>query len=254
MKRIIILSLFFTLTCLPSFAQSILNPQVGSQDNPSCKITKIETDKSYTVVSFEETAESDSSWVELNKEIFIQTDVDNVHYSYIKSENIAVVPKKKNFLAKAGDKIVFKIYFQKIPLIAKTIDIIERAGNNYAGNTYFNFYNVSLTDTEPGNKITDVKITGPGGGSPFLSQGNDIGGDKSLFASMGGMGAMYKTMIKSMMDAQISYFKEPGKLAELAKMNKDYFDALRKEGFTEDQALKIAAASGLGPKAGLGEK
>ncbi len=255
MKKALILSAFFSIICIASFAQSILNPQVGTKDDPFCKITKIETDKLYTAVSFEATADGDSSWIQLNKEIYIQTNVDNTHYNYVKSENIAIVPQPKHLFKKAGDKFEFKVYFQKIPPTSKTIDVIERAGNNYDGSYYFNFYNVSLTESELPAKITDVEITGPGGGSPFLSPGNGAGGmNGDPFSSMGGIGGMYKSMMKSMMDAQIAYYKEPGKMAEIAKLNKQYFDALVKEGFTADQALKLAAASGLGPKASLSDK
>ena len=254
MKKTLILSALFSFTCLASFAQSILNPQVGTQEDPSCKITKVETDKLYTAVTFEATADGDSSWVQLNKEMYIQTDVDNTHYNYVKSENIPVVPQKKHLFKKAGDKLEFKVYFQKIPPASKTIDVIERAGNSYSGNSYFNFYNVSLTESEIAAKTVDGQIIGPGAFG-FSAPGNGMpgpGGDP--FSGMGGIGGMYKSMMKSMMDAQISYYKEPGKMAEIAKLNKQYFDALVKEGFTEDQALKLAAASGLGPKASLSDK
>jgi hypothetical protein len=59
------------------------------------------------------------------------------------------------------------------------------------------------------------------------------------------MGPMYASMAKSVLDAQLAYFKQPGKLAEIAKLNKEYFDALVKEGFTYDQALKIITSSSL---------
>ncbi|TFF37308.1 hypothetical protein [Mucilaginibacter psychrotolerans] len=253
MKKALILSVVFSISCLVSFAQSILNPQVGTQDDGACKITKIETDKLYTAVTFEAVAGSDSAWVQLNKEIYIQTDVGNAHYNYVKSENIPMVPQPKHLFKKAGDKLEFKVYFQKIPPASKTIDVIERAGNGYDGSAYFNFYNVSLTESEITPKTIDGKIIGPGGGFGMpLPDGGGTGSDP--FGGMGGIGGMYKNMMKGIMDAQISYYKEPGKMAELAKLNKQYFDALVKEGFTEDQALKLVAASGLGPKSGMGDK
>ena len=63
--------------------------------------------------------------------------------------------------------------------------------------------------------------------------------------AMSSVGPMYANMVKSMMNAQFDYFKQPGKIAELANMNKQYFDALIKEGFTNDQALKIVTSNGL---------
>src|ERR1700752_319238 len=126
MKKIIALSALLLMICLQSFAQNISNPQVESKDDMSSVITKIETDKQFTIVSFENTAYGDNSWIQLNKEIYIQTNENNEHYNYVKSENIAIVPAKHIF-AKAGDKITFKVYFKKIPATAKSIDIIERA-------------------------------------------------------------------------------------------------------------------------------
>jgi hypothetical protein len=258
MKKHLSLSAALILFCLTSFAQNIANPKIGSQDDPNAKIVLIKTDNLYSMVQIQVTASSDSAWAVLNKEIYLQTDVDNKHYEYVKSEGIAVAPAKRHTFTQEGQTVMFKVYFKKIPANAKVIDVIERAGQRTDGITFFNFYNVSLKEqTTDGDVITDVRITAPGGGSPFLSQGSDTSeGGNNLFGGMGGdagIGNMYKTMIKSMMDAQISYYKEPGKMAELAALNKQYFDALVKQGFTEDQALKLAAAAGLGPKAGFGD-
>lgn len=63
--------------------------------------------------------------------------------------------------------------------------------------------------------------------------------------AMNSMGPMYASMAKSVLDAQLAYFKQPGKIAEIAKLNKDYFDALVKVGFNYEQALKIITANGL---------
>ena len=75
-----------------------------------------------------------------------------------------------------------------------------------------------------------------------------FGGENGMMSAMNSMGPMISNMAKSMMDAQLEYYKQPGKLVEIAKLQKQYFDALVKEGFTEDQALKIITSDSLLPK------
>lgn len=251
MKKTLILPLLLLATCLSSFAQTIVNPLVEGQDDWSSTITKIETDKQFTTVSFEYTANSDNSWAQLNKEIFIQTDQGNAHYDYVKSENIAIVPAKHTF-AKAGEKLTFKVYFKKIPATAKSIDIIERAGRRHDGITFFNFYNVSLTQSLPAGtnkvKVTDVVLMPP----PPILNGNNATMSNEMDNMANAMAPMYANMAKSVLNAQVDYYKQPGKIEELAKVNKQYFDALRKEGFTEDQALRIITTGGILSGATLG--
>lgn len=248
MRKFLILSAFLLMANLPGFAQNIENPQLGGSDDWNSRITKIETDKQFTTVSFEYTANGDNTWAQLNKEIFIQTDVNNEHYNYVKSENIAMVPAKHTF-SKKGDKLVFKVYFKKIPANAKSIDIIERPGIRNDGITYFNFYNVSLTQSfPPGTKIkvTDVVLTPP---PPIqrdtATTGLFYGNSNEMQNAMSSMGPMYASMAKSLLDAQLAYFKQPGKIAEIAKLHKDYYDALIKVGFNDDQALKIITTNSL---------
>lgn len=251
MKKILTLSAMLMMACLTSFAQVIVNPRVESSDDYNTIITKVESDAKFTVINFEYTANSDNSWVQLNKEIYIQTDQGNTHYNYVKSENIAMVPAKHT-LAKAGEKLLFKVFFQKIPQAAKSIDIIERAGRRSDGINFFNFYNVDITHSYPGEqhvKITDVVLLPPP--PPVNMMGQPSTGANEMANAMNAMGPMYSTLAKSMLDAQLDYYKQPGKLTELAKLTKEYFDALTKEGFTYDQALKIITSNSLIPKSGL---
>jgi hypothetical protein len=250
MKKILTLSAMLMMACLTSLAQVIVNPRVESSDDYNTIITKVESDAKFTVINFEYTANSDNSWVQLNKEIYIQTDQGNAHYNYVKSENIAMVPAKHT-LAKAGERLLFKVYFQKIPPTAKSIDIIERAGRRSDGITFFNFYNVDLRHSYPGEqhiKITDVVLVPP---PPANMMSQPSIGTDGMANAMNAMGPMYTTLAKSMLDAQLDYYKQPGKLTELAKLTKEYFDALAKEGFTYDQALKIITSNSLISKSGL---
>jgi hypothetical protein len=243
MKKTLLLTATLITICLSSFAQNVVNPHVEISESMGSLITKIETDKQYTIVSFEQYAYNDSSWVVLNKEIYIQTDIDNKHYEFVKAEGIAVAPETRHTFAKAGDKLSFKVYFKKIPANAKLIDIIEHAGRRSDGITFFNFYNIDLTQSNPGEqhvKVTEVVLAPP----PVNEQFNATGSN-DITNMMGAMGPMYASLITSMLNAQLSFYKQPGKLTEVAKLHKQYFDALVKAGFNYEQAIRILTSAPL---------
>ncbi len=251
MKKTLLLVCLMFIAGVTAFAQTISYPAVARVENASSSIIKIETTDKYTVVTFEYTAPSDDAWADIRKEIFIKTDLSDKHYNFIKAENITISPEKTYF-AHADDKLAFKVYFQKIPKNAKSIDVIENADDSNNTSSYFNYYNVSLTKSQ-GRVVTKMTIVPPpvNTGSVAITKslgGNDFG---NIFNSMG---PMFSNMVKSMMDAQLEYYKQPGKIAEIAKLNKQYFDALVSEGFTTDQALKIITSESLLPKASMGGK
>jgi hypothetical protein len=245
MKNTLILIFLFFGISLSSFSQTIDHPSVEQVDDRAISISKIETTDKFTVVTFAYTARSDSSWAEVNKEIFIQTNIDNTHYNFVKAENITIAPVRR-FLTKAGSEITFKIYFDKIPAETKSIDIIERAGLMQGPESYFNFYNVSLSKSQR-VKITDVVLTPPPPSDANFNFGNNMG---NVFNSMA---PMVTSMTTAMMDAQLAYYKQPGKVDDIAKLNKKYFNALLKAGFNADQALKIIVADSLLPKPSMGK-
>lgn len=251
------LSALLLMICLKSFAQTIVNPQVNYPENPNSTVSKVETDGLFTIVSFEYVAPGDKSWADVNKELYLQTDQDNAHYNFVRAENITISPKR-TIIAKTGDKLLFKVYFQKIPQTAKSIDIIERAGPLGNGTSYFNFYGVSLINANPAGttqrvKITDVVLMPPppveNAGVTGGVMGINADGANGMANAMNMMGPMISNMATSMMDAQLNYYKQPGKITEVAKLNKQYYDALVKEGFSDDQALKIITSESLLPKA-----
>lgn len=247
MKKTLILFALFLIAGLSSPAQNIINPQIGHRDDMNTAITKIETDKENTIVSFEYSAQNKSSWIQLNKEIYIQTRLNNKHYNYVRSENITMVPDKHTF-ANDGDKLLFKVYFEKIPTEANSIDIIERAGTHDDGIGYLNFYNVSLTQQQSlKTKVVDMNIT-HSADIVNMDMGSHMAG------LMDSMGPMFGNLTKTMMDAKINYYKQPGKLTEVAKLNKQYFNALVKEGFTSEQALKIITSESLFSKSDMAGK
>lgn len=259
MKKLLTVIALLVIAALPAIAQTIDYPAVENRDDRNTTIKKIETDSQYTIVSFETIASSDNSVVQLNKEIYLQTDASNVHYNYLKSENIAIVPAKQT-LSNAGDKLVFKVYFKKIPPEAKFINITERAGPNNGKVSFFNFYNVSLTKSQLANTQFSTSSKGYtfGTGTAVVIDSVTIQAPTMRIGSsnmssditdaMKAMEPMMSKMATVMMDAQLNYYKQPGKMAEVAKLNKVYYDALRKEGFSSDDALKIITSDSIMPK------
>jgi hypothetical protein len=242
MKKILLLVCLMFVAGIAAFAQTISYPAVEKAENGSCSINKIETTDKYTIVTFEYTAPSDDAWADIRKEVFIKTDVSDKHYNFVKAENISISPEKTYF-THADEKLAFKVYFQKIPKNAKSVDVIENADNSTDTSNYFNYYNVSLTKSQ-GKVVTKMTIMPP----PPRTGTNELG---NIFNSMG---PMFSNMAKSMMDAQLEYYKQPGKIAEIAKLNREYYNALVKEGFTYDQALKIITSESLLPKATMSGK
>lgn len=257
MKRLLTLITLVIIAGVPAIAQTINNPIVKSKDDGNTIIKRIETNNNYTILTFQTTATTDNSWVQLNKEIYLQTDISNAHYNYVKSENIAMVPEKQ-ILNNAGDKLVFRVYFKKIPAGAKYINIIERSGSNNGNVSYFNFYNVSLTQSSSASASTQYTFNTRSSSTvvdsvrvmtrppvPSEIRIESPADHNEMAEAMNAMGPMMATMSKTMMDAQLNYFKQPGKIAELAKLNKEYYDALKKAGFSNEDALKLVASSNL---------
>ncbi|MFD2146449.1 hypothetical protein [Mucilaginibacter antarcticus] len=122
-------TLFLACLCfiagVSAFAQNITKPRVERADDANCVISKIETTDKYTIVSFDYTAPSDNSWVQLNDDIFIKTK-DGKRYGFIKAENITIAPEK-HVSENAGESFIFKAYFKRIPKGTKSIDVIENA-------------------------------------------------------------------------------------------------------------------------------
>jgi hypothetical protein len=121
-------SLLVLLTLSPclSFCQSINSPYVGSSDDSTTTITKIEVNKLNTVVTFSHTSSAKGNWVQLNKSIYLQDANGEERYAYIKSEGIVLRPLKHE-AATDNEKIEFKVFFEKLKPGTKAINVIERA-------------------------------------------------------------------------------------------------------------------------------
>lgn len=227
MKKPYLILLILLITSITSFAQVIINPYVETVDDQLCYITKIETTDKFTIVSFEH--KNNQGWVRLGTKIYIETP-DHTKYEYVKSEGIPIAPEKHEF--KEGEEsLKFKVFFKPLPKNTKSINIIENAGDRYS----FNFYGVDLEKS----RTSDFQRPHTPIAQAPLSKSDFPG------AMLSAIGPAYNMLMKAILNTSLEFYNEPGKLAELAKLNKNYFEALRKEGFTKKQALKIMTSSPL---------
>jgi len=246
------LSLLFLLLLLPalSFCQTINSPSVEYSDDPSTTIEKVEITPKYTVIYFKHTAAAKGGWLELNKSIYLQ-DVDGEdRYNFIKSEGIKLRPMKDTATTD-NQEFNFTVYFEKLKPGTKAINVIERATsimNRMSGTNYFNFYNVQLVGNRK-TRVTEVKLLPP----PAImaadtTQGTTIYPPLSGLSSKSydfNMGTMMTSMYNAALEAQLKFYSDKARLDEMAKIEKSYYDALMKAGFTADQALKILVSKPL---------
>jgi len=237
------LLLLLMLSPAISFCQSIDFPSVRSTDDPSTIITKITVNKEFTVITFKHTTAHKGDWMQLNKSMYLQDADGEERYNYVKSEGIALRPEK-HYAATDNEEMVFTVYFEKLKPGTKSINVIERASSaddRTGGYTYDNFYNVSLEKsataalpaiTQTGQSTADSVMVPPGPPTGFQ-------------AGMSAIAPMFSQMYSSMMDAQLKFYSDPATIKQLAKITKNYYDALIKVGFSSDQAFKIVISKPL---------
>jgi len=68
---------------------------------------------------------------------------------------------------------------------------------------------------------------------------------KMMGAAMGAMVPMMGKMEEVMLDAQLKVAEEPETATRIAAFKKNLFDALRKSGFSADQAFQIVIATSI---------
>jgi hypothetical protein len=262
MKPGALLLLCFLLSAA-TFGQSIQSPLVASSDDHTTIITQIETNSHNTVVSFRHICFEKGDWVQLNKSMYLQDANGEARYNYVRSEGIPLRPAK--FTATEDNQEVnFKVYFEKVKPGTKEINVIERARSLDElrdGISFFNYYKVSLYKSMPaliGGRqgfVTDVlSMPRPEMGMNTVQVDTArIQVDKaySNFASpmnRGGMayfGPMMNGVYASVLNAQLQAYSNPAITDQLAKITKNYYDALIKAGFSEDAALKIITSKQL---------
>ena len=250
------LLLFCLLLSAATFGQSIKSPLVSSSDDHTTIITQIETNSHNTVVKFSHICSQKGSWVQLNKSMYLQDANGEERYNYVRSEGIPLRPAR--FTATEDNQEVnFKVYFEKLKTGTKEINVIERARSLNElrdGVTFFNYYKVSLfqsglADGRPAFMTDKVSTFHPD--RKMSVQIDTAYSVSSDFATptgrgdMGNFGPMISGMYTSMLNAQLRTYSNPAITDQLAKIMKNYYDALIKVGFSEDAALKIITSKQL---------
>jgi hypothetical protein len=223
------------------FSQSVVKPYVESVGDRLCYINKIEHTKDYTIISFEH-LNNDNGWISLNPSIKIKAS-DEKEYFFVKAEGIPLNPKHHQF-TESEKKHAFKVFFQRVHLNIKRFDVIEvESGSKYD----FNFYGVDLTR----KRLSDIQVAHHFENDSIepaevVSYGQSV---VDSVASDGNFdfGNMFKNIYSNTIDSYIKYLKTPGKLNEIAKLNKEYFDALVGVGFTREEAMQLLTANPVIP-------
>lgn len=251
--------LFCILLQTTVFSQSIKLPLVLSSDDPTTSITEIVTNNKNTVVSFKHICAEKGSWVQLNKSMYLQDADGEDRYNYVRSEGIPLRPER--FTAtEDNQEVTFKVYFEKLKPGTQKINVIERARSLQElndGINFFNYYGVNLSKSADELLVNERILTKDVTLFPPLSALGDkvqidtavsIGDNiesiwgKGEMANWGPiMGGMYNNMI----DAQLKVYSNPTIINQLARITKNYYDALVKVGFSSESALKILISKPL---------
>ncbi|MBC8053031.1 MAG: hypothetical protein H7Y13_08195 [Sphingobacteriaceae bacterium] len=106
-------------------------------------ISRVEITDQFTIVTFEHTGNK-GGWIQVNKSMHL--DDGESFYKLKKIEGIPIAPLRHGF-TEDNEKLVFKLYFEKLPPEIKKVDIIERPRSNEdirRGITFFNYHGVRL--------------------------------------------------------------------------------------------------------------
>lgn len=243
------LSLFFLMIVLPaiSFCQSVTAPSVKYAEDNTTTITKIQVTRTNTIVTFKHILPNVGAWVELNKSIYLQDADGEQKYQYIKSEGITLFPKK-TYAKQPNQELVFKVYFAKLKPGTKNINIIERARSpieQMSSNRFFNYYGVSLTKSGRVTtqvKVSDIVLSPP---PPMITDTVNAGNKFDMTSVTQNMAPMMAQMYSGILNAQLKMYSDTTVTDKLARITKNYFDALIKVGFSADAALKIVTSKQL---------
>ena len=67
------------------------------------------------------------------------------------------------------------------------------------------------------------------------------------------MAPSFKMMYSAIMEGQLDFFEKEGMIEKIALLNKRYYDALVKAGFSKEEAMRIITSSPLIPVAAAGK-
>ena len=136
MKKIF-LSLILVMYIIGGTAQTIIFPSYTNRDDPNVEISRISLTDTLTIVEMYFLAPLDDAWICADKNFYIKPYNSNDRFFLVLAENIPLCPKRDKI---TRDEIFtkFLLYFPKLDLSVKRIDIIEKAKDG------FNFYGVWL--------------------------------------------------------------------------------------------------------------
>ena len=156
MKKIILFAAFSCLSALGAFSQKTFYPLVESQGEARVQIQMVDITSDYTIISFVYTGsvpaalqgmrlDTNSNWCQLDPRIKIIGVGGKRTFKFIKAEGIPVAPKKL-YIRQDGQKVNFKVWFEKIEPGIERVDIFECT--NYDLIVCFNFYGVLIKNPE----------------------------------------------------------------------------------------------------------
>jgi len=210
-------------------AQSLRKPAVATVDDRICFIENVETNPQATVLTFRH--QNNRGSVNVNPMIYLLTP-DGKQYYFKKAEGIPLAPD--NHIFRVGEEsLVFKVYFQPLPKGTKVFDVHETEPRNGS----FNFYGVNLEK----HRESDQQIS-------TIEESTIIRDSATVNVNLNPMEQvmpMFGNMMNTVLESVTNYYKQPGKLQELALLHKQFFDALVAQGFSKEQALQILINSPL---------
>jgi len=226
MRTFLTIILLAGTTSLAS-AQSLRKPAVATVDDRLCFIENVETNSKSTVLTFRH--QNNRGGVNVHPDIYLRTP-DGKQYGFKKAEGIPLAPDNHVFKPGEGN-LEFKVYFQPLPKGTKEFDVHETEPRDGS----FNFYGVNLErQRESDEQISHLEV-------------QNVIVDSSVVAQnpMEQVIPMFGNMMSTMLESVTNYYKQPGKLQELAQLHKQFFDALVAQGFSKEQALQILINSPL---------
>jgi hypothetical protein len=187
MKKITLVFLLIFLVNI-IFGQSVLNPTIISQDEYSLTIDKIELSYNSTILYCTHTAPDtyeNGGWVRIEPGIILKETYGNRKYKLVKAEGVPLSPNKHNY-SYEGQKLTFRLIFQKVANDISFIDLIECIDNR----SCFNFYGIKIKESTYSNSTPTYERTG----RKFLrDQISQWGECKNVAMTMtGGDVALYK--------------------------------------------------------------
>lgn len=123
----------------------VVQPIFGQQRKQNPEVLRVVLSSDYTRIDFGYAAPwiyVKGGWINIAPYTFLEVNSTRQRYKLINAVNIPLAPDRHDFESKE-DWRVFSVYFEPIPLIDCTINIIEEENPS---NNNFNYYDIQLTN------------------------------------------------------------------------------------------------------------